>query len=42
MVILFENGTQIKKINLEIIEIQTGTVLSEEDIQRFSDQYGRE
>jgi mannose-1-phosphate guanylyltransferase/mannose-6-phosphate isomerase len=32
----------LEKINLEIIEIQTGTVISEEDIQRFSDQYGRE
>ena len=30
-----------EKINLEIIEIQTGTKVSEEDIQRFEDIYGR-
>ena len=30
-------GTEL----LEIIEVQTGATLSEEDIERFSDQYGR-
>jgi mannose-1-phosphate guanylyltransferase / mannose-6-phosphate isomerase len=31
-----------EKINLEIIEVQTGTKVIEEDIQRFSDSYGRD
>jgi mannose-6-phosphate isomerase-like protein (cupin superfamily) len=26
---------------LEIIEVQTGALLSEDDIERFDDQYGR-
>jgi mannose-1-phosphate guanylyltransferase/mannose-6-phosphate isomerase len=30
-----------EKTNLEIIEVQTGTKVIEEDIQRFSDSYGR-
>lgn len=30
-----------KKINLEIIEVQTGTKVIEEDIKRFDDIYGR-
>ena len=29
------------KIPLEIIEIQTGSYLGEDDIIRFNDQYGR-
>ena len=27
---------------LEIIEVQTGAVLSEDDIERFDDEYGRD
>jgi mannose-1-phosphate guanylyltransferase/mannose-6-phosphate isomerase len=30
-------GTEI----LEIIEVQTGELLSEDDIERFDDEYGR-
>ena len=30
-----------EKINLEIIEVQTGTKVIEEDIKRFEDNYGR-
>ena len=29
------------KIDLEIIEVQTGTYLGEDDIVRFDDEYGR-
>ena len=29
------------KIQLELIEVQTGSYLGEDDIVRFSDQYGR-
>ncbi len=31
----------VGKINLEIIEIQTGVYLGEDDIERFEDRYGR-
>jgi mannose-1-phosphate guanylyltransferase/mannose-6-phosphate isomerase len=30
-----------KKADLEVIEIQTGSYLGEDDIVRFDDQYGR-
>ena len=29
------------KVDLELIEIQTGSYLGEDDIVRFEDQYGR-
>jgi len=29
------------KIDLELIEVQTGSYLGEDDIQRFEDVYGR-
>ena len=29
------------KVNLELIEIQTGSYLGEDDIVRFEDRYGR-
>ena len=30
-----------KKSNLKIIEVQSGSLLSEDDIERFDDIYGR-
>ena len=32
----------VGKIPLEIIEVQTGSYLGEDDIERYSDDYGRE
>ena len=29
------------KVNLELIEVQSGSYLGEDDIVRFSDKYGR-
>ena len=34
-------GSNIGKVPLEIIEIQTGSYLGEDDIVRFDDLYGR-
>ena len=34
--------TNIGKIPLELIEVQTGSYLEEDDIIRFEDSYGRE